>query len=118
MDNYFNDGEPLNIINVNGKEYWIDTPGSFYDMLSDIGICKNDADMYLSREMRAELESSCADGVIGDDYYIFIEEIDCAIQEVRDEIDNLNSSRRKDNTKADIAKRLALTMDNLYNFIH
>lgn len=112
----FNDGEPLNIINVNGKDYWIDRPCDFYEMLSDIGISEADANSYLSREYREELEN--VDGVTGDDYYIFIEQIDNAIQEVRDEIDNLNSTRRKDNTKADIARRLALTMDNLYNFVH
>lgn len=112
----FNDGEPLNIINVNGKDYWIDRPCDFYEMLSDIGINEADANSYLSREYREELEN--VDGVTGDDYYIFVEQIDNAIQEVRDEIDNLNSTRRKDNTKADIARRLALTMDNLYNFVH
>lgn len=112
----FNDGEPLNIVNVNGKDYWIDRPCDFYEMLSDIGINEADANSYLSREYREELEN--VDGVTGDDYYIFIEQIDSAIQEVRDEIDNLNSTRRKDNTKADIARRLALTMDNLYNFVH
>lgn len=112
----FNDGEPLNIVNVNGKDYWIDRPCDFYEMLSDIGISEVDANSYLSREYREELEN--VDGVTGDDYYIFIEQIDNAIQEVRDEIDNLNSTRRKDNTKADIARRLALTMDNLYNFVH
>lgn len=112
----FNDGEPLNIVNVNGKDYWIDRPCDFYEMLSDIGISEADANSYLSREYREELEN--VDGVTSDDYYIFIEQIDNAIQEVRDEIDNLNSTRRKDNTKADIAGRLALTMDNLYNFVH
>lgn len=112
----FNDGEPLNIINVNGKDYWIDRPCDFYEMLSDIGINEADANSYLSREYREELEN--VDGVTGDDYYVFVEQIDNAIQEVRDEIDNLNSTRRKDNTKADIARRLALTMDNLYNFVH
>ena len=112
----FNDGELLNIVNVNGKDYWIDRPCDFYEMLSDIGISEADTNSYLSREYREELEN--VDGVTGDDYYIFIEQIDNAIQEVRDEIDNLNSTRRKDNTKADIARRLALTMDNLYNFVH
>ena len=116
MMQQFNDGEPLNIVNVNGKDYWIDRPCDFYEMLSDIGINEADANSYLSREYREELEN--VDGVTGDDYYIFVEQIDNAIQEVRDEIDNLNSTRREDNTKADIARRLALTMDNLYNFVH
>lgn len=116
MMQQFNDGEPLNIVNVNGKDYWIDRPCDFYEMLSDIGINEADANSYLSRGYREELEN--VDGVTGDDYYVFVEQIDNAIQEVRDEIDNLNSTRRKDNTKADIARRLALTMDNLYNFVH
>lgn len=113
---YFNDGEPLNIVNVNGKDYWIDRPCDFYEMLSDIGINEADANSYLSREYREELEN--VDGVTGDDYYIFVEQIDNAIQEVRDEIEALKSNKRKGNTKAEIARRLETTMDNLYNFVH
>lgn len=112
----FNDGEPLNIVNVNGKDYWIDRPCDFYEMLSDIGIDEADANSYLSREYREELEN--VDGVTGDDYYIFVEQIDNAIQEVRDEIAALRSNSRKGNTKAEIARRLDIIMDNLYNFVH
>lgn len=112
----FNDGEPLNIVSVNGKDYWIDRPCDFYEMLSDIGINEADANSYLSREYREELEN--VDGVTGDDYYIFVEQIDNAIQEVRDEIEALRSNSRKGNTKADIARRLEIIMDNLYNFVH
>lgn len=112
----FNDGEPLNIVNVNGKDYWIDRPCDFYEMLSDIGINEVDANSYLSREYREELNN--VDGVTGDDYYIFVEQIDNAIQEVRDEIEALKSNRRKGNTKAEIASRLKIIMDNLYNFVH
>lgn len=113
---YFNDGEPLNIVNVNGKDYWIDRPCDFYEMLSDIGINEDDANSYLSREYRDELCN--VDGVTGDDYYIFVEQIDNAIQEVRDEIAALRSNSRKGNTKAEIARRLEIIMDNLYNFVH
>lgn len=112
----FNDGEPLNIVNVNGKDCWIDRPCDFYEMLSDIGINEADANSYLSREYREELEN--VDGVTGDDYYIFVEQIDNAIQEVRDEIAALRSNSRKGNTKAEIARRLDIIMDNLYNFVH
>lgn len=112
----FNDGEPLNIVSVNGKDYWIDRPCDFYEMLSDIGINEADANSYLSREYREELEN--VDGVTGDDYYIFVEQIDNAIQEVRDEIEALKSNKRKGNTKAEIARRLEIIMDNLYNFVH
>lgn len=113
---WFNDGEPLNIVNVNGKDYWIDRPCDFYEMLSDIGINEADANSYLSREYREELNN--VDGVTGDDYYIFVEQIDNAIQEVRDEITALRSNSRKGNTKAEIASRLEIIMDNLYNFVH
>lgn len=112
----FNDGEPLNIVSVNGKDYWIDRPCDFYEMLSDIGINEADANSYLSREYREELNN--VDGVTGDDYYIFVEQIDNAIQEVRDEIEALKSNKRKGNTKAEIARRLEIIMDNLYNFVH
>ena len=106
----------MNIVNVNGKDYWIDRPCDFYEMLSDIGFNEADANSYLSREYREELEN--VDGVTGDDYYIFVEQIDNAVQEVRDEIAALRSNSRKGNTKADIARRLEIIMDNLYNFVH
>ena len=85
-------------------------------MLSDIGFNEADANSYLSREYREELNN--VDGVTGDDYYIFVEQIDNAIQEVRDEIAALRSNSRKGNTKAEIANRLEIIMDNLYNFVN
>lgn len=53
------------------------------------------------------------DGIYGDDYYIACEEIQNTQEEIRAEIDNLRSSSRKNNTKADIARRLENIVSNM-----
>ena len=53
------------------------------------------------------------DGIWGDDYYIAAEEIQNTQEEIRAEIDNLRSSSRKNNTKADIARRLENIVSNM-----
>lgn len=54
-----------------------------------------------------------SDGVWGDDYYVAKEQIENAQEEIRDEIDALRSSKRKGNTKEDIARRLDCIVSNM-----
>lgn len=53
------------------------------------------------------------DGLYGDDFYIAGDELRNAQEEIRAEIDNLRSNSRKNNTKADIAKRLENIVANM-----
>lgn len=53
------------------------------------------------------------DGLYGDAYYIAMEDLQNAQEEIRAEIDNLRSKSRKNNTKADIAKRLENIVSNM-----
>ena len=53
------------------------------------------------------------DGLYGDDFYIAGDELRNAQEEIRAEIDALRSNSRKNNTKADIAKRLENIVANM-----
>lgn len=54
-----------------------------------------------------------SDGIFGDAFYIAEEQIQNAQEEIRAEIDNLRSTSRKGNTKADIARRLENIVSNM-----
>lgn len=53
------------------------------------------------------------DGVIGDDFYEACRGIHGAQEEIRGEIENLRSNKRKGNTKDDIARRLEVIVSNM-----
>lgn len=53
------------------------------------------------------------DGVIGDDFYEACRGINDAREEIRNEIENLRSNKRKGNTKEDIARRLEAVVSNM-----
>lgn len=59
------------------------------------------------------IKRNTQDGIWGDDYYIAEEEIRNTQEEIRAEIDNLRSTSRKNNTKADIARRLENIVSNM-----
>lgn len=71
-------------------------------------------------EIGAVIDAACGagraknyDGVIGDDFYEACRGIDDAREEIRNEIENLRSNKRKDNTKEDIARRLEAVVSNM-----
>ena len=60
-----------------------------------------------------EDEIKSHDGIYGDDYYRAVEEIQEAQEEIRNEIEALQSNSRKGNTRADIARRLDVIVSNM-----
>lgn len=64
-------------------------------------------------EQAETIKYNTQDGIWGDAYCIAGEEIQNAQEEIRAEIDNLRSSSRKNNTKADIARRLENIVSNM-----
>lgn len=71
-------------------------------------------------EIGAVIDAACGagraknyDGVIGDDFYEACRGIDDAREEIRNEIENLRSNKRKGNTKEDIARRLEAVVSNM-----
>ena len=57
------------------------------------------------------------DGIYGDNYYRAVEEIQEAQEEIRNEIEALQSNSRKGNTKADIARRLDVIVSNMSHIL-
>ena len=68
-------------------------------------------------EQLDEDEIKSHDGIYGDDYYRAAEEIREAQEEIRNEIEALQSNSRKGNTKADIARRLDVIVSNMNNIL-
>lgn len=64
-----------------------------------------------------EDEIKSHDGIYGDDYYRAVEEIQEAQEEIRNEIEALQSNSRKGNTKADIARRLDTIVSNMNHIL-
>ena len=64
-----------------------------------------------------EDEIKSHDGIYGDDYYRAVEEIQEAQEEIRNEIEALQSNSRKGNTKADIARRLDVIVSNMNHIL-
>lgn len=68
-------------------------------------------------EQLDEDEIKSHDGIYGDDYYRAVEEIQEAQEEIRNEIEALQSNSRKGNTKADIARRLDTIVSNMNHIL-
>lgn len=64
-----------------------------------------------------ETRSNTQDGIWGDAFYEVDRELREACEDIRQEIDALNSTARKGNTKADIALRLRNIVSNLENIL-
>lgn len=71
-------------------------------------------------EISAVIDAACDseraknyDGVIGDDFYEACRGVHDAQEEIRCEIENLRSNKRKGNTKDDIARRLEVIVSNM-----
>lgn len=68
-------------------------------------------------EQLDEDEIKSHDGIYGDDYYRAVEEIQETQEEIRNEIEALQSNSRKGNTKADIARRLDTIVSNMNHIL-
>lgn len=123
----------VNIININGKEFWVDDEHTFEPVLEALGLTKEDVFGYmynfLLERAKEEVynEASAAgvcnslygdafDGVIGDSWFRYREALKSEIDDLQNEVyESLLSPSRKGNTKADIARRLKTIIDNLYD---
>lgn len=109
-----------NIVNVNGREFWVDDPDSFYEMCEFIGISKQDADSYTApanRPLTPEERSKVEDGMFGDDFYSFLETLGneaCDLEFLADDLEGLSC---KGNTRADIAHKLRNIVENIRDLI-
>lgn len=121
----------VNIININGKEFWVDDEHTFEPVLEALGLTKEDVFGYmydfLTNELKEEVFrpgstmldeiSDSIDGKLGDSWYRYLDGIRSEVNDLQNDIyESLLSPSRKNNTKADIARRLKNIIDNLYEF--
>lgn len=112
----------INIINVSGKEFFVDNRDSFMDVMEHFGISEEDVMNYvLTDTMKEELVAghscACKDGIYGDDFYTMCEDMYDCLHEFKEVAISLRSTSRKCNTRADLANRLDTICSNFEHYI-
>lgn len=112
----------VNIVNVNGREFFLDGPDSFMDMMEYIGIPAQDVSEYsLTNDQAEELEYARehmhSDGVTGDDFYQLVEEMNNYLEAFKVAADCLRKPSRKGYTRADMADYIDTTCSNFETII-
>lgn len=120
----------VGLINVNGKEYFVDDEHTFEPVIEALGITKEDIAAWLYDylyenlidEIIADMGSNGGsslygaryDGLIGDSWFKFLDGLRAEVNDLENDIyESLLAPSRKGNTKADIAARLKTIIDNL-----
>lgn len=111
-------------VTVNGREFFLDSDStdSFLDMMEYIGISKEDVLNYvISEKTREEMENGLrlanSDGIWGDNFYTFCEELDKYLDEFKEIAASLRGPSCKGNTRADIANQLDCICSNFEGVI-
>ena len=112
----------VNVIAVNGKEFFLDGHNSFMDMMEFIGLSQEDViDYAMTNEVREEVafaqENMHRDGVYGDSFYVLAEEMRNYLDAFKVAENCLRAPSRKGNTRADIADYINLTCSNYETII-
>lgn len=112
----------VNIVNINGREFFIDGHDSFMDMMEYIGISAQDATEYtftddIKEEIEFARENMRRDGVTGDAFYTLTEEMNNYREAFLIAADCLRKPSRKGNTRSDIADYIDMTCSNFETII-
>lgn len=112
----------VNVINVNGKEFFLDDRNSFLDMMEYIGLTKDDVKEYAYTDFDKEciefaIDNKNRDCICGDDYYNLCWEMDNYLKDFRAAIECLRKPSRKGNTRQDIANYLDVVCSNYQTII-
>jgi hypothetical protein len=112
----------VNIVNVNGCEFFVDGHDSFMEMMEHIGISEEDVSEYsLANDQAEELkyarEHMYSDGVTGDDFYQLVEEMNNYLEAFKVAADCLRKPSRKGYTRADMADYIDTTCSNFETII-
>lgn len=112
-------------LEVNGKEQLVDSKEDFLEFLAQYDIDEQDAKELLevdddTLQQQYEDKVGSYDGLLGDDYYQFIEGLEGIFQELNDEVlESLKGDgRKKVNQRAAVARRLESIVSNLDALIH
>lgn len=102
-------------MNIDQTRFDLDDYNDVIDFLFSLGIDRYDVNRIVNTVFVETFNSrtTAIEGLIGDDLYAMQEAALYEISEIQNEIGNLTSNARKNNTKADIARRLQINVDNL-----
>lgn len=112
----------INVVNVNGREFFLNGHDSFMDMMEYLGLGKEDVSDYATTETEKEevlAGRACMrqDGIYGDDFYIFCEEMHNFANELDEVSKSLRAPSRKGNTRTDIAAQVDTIVSNMDTII-
>lgn len=112
----------VNVITVNGKEFFLDDRDSFLDMMEYIGLTKDDVKEYTYTDFDREciefaIDNKNRDSICGDAYYDLCYEMDNYLRDFRAAIECLRRPSRKGNTRNDIANYLDTVCSNYQTII-
>lgn len=115
---------------VNGVTKYVHDADTFKEYLRLFGIDTEMVKSMFYDEIEEEIEDSIiddyqhgrrdtnCDGLLGDAFYKYQDALRSEVEDLQNDIyESLLSSSRKNNTKADIARRLKNIIDNLYDLI-
>lgn len=107
-------------MNIDQTRFDLDEYNDVIDFLFSLGIDRYDVDRIVNTIFTGTFNSrtNAIEGLIGDDLYIMQEDLENEVSEIQNEIGNLTSNARKGNTKAEIAGRLQINVDNLVHIAH
>lgn len=107
-------------MNIDQTRFDLDEYNDVIDFLFSLGIDRYDVDRIVNTIFTGTFNSrtNAIEGLIGDDLYIMQEDLENEVSEIQNEIGNLTSNARKGNTKAEIAGRLQINVDNLAHIAH
>ena len=102
-------------MNIDQTRFDVNEYNDVIDFFFSLGIDRYDVYSIVNTIFTETLNSrtTAIEGLIGDDLYTMQEDLENEISEVQNEIGNLTSNARKGNTKAEIAGRLQINVDNL-----
>lgn len=102
-------------MNIDQTRFDLDEYNDVIDFLFSLGIDRYDVDRIVNTIFIGTFNNrtTAIEGLIGDDLYAMQEALTSEVSEIQNEIGNLTSNARKGNTKAEIAGRLQINVDNL-----
>lgn len=107
-------------MNVDQTKFDLDSYYDVIDFLGSLGLDRFDIERITNTIFVESLNShvTCIEGLVGDDLYNMETAAENELNEIENEIGNLTSNARKGNTKAEIAGRLQINVDNLRHIVN
>lgn len=110
----------INHRTVNGHEYELSDTRDFDAMLGSLGMSIEDVKEMYGLVDDNVVDTSCYDGLVGDDWFIFLEGLEAVFDELKDNVMPRlkGDGRKKENKKDVIVRILDSAISNLDSLIH